>query len=79
MVFATDIRKAILILADQRGAGGRFYPQEVAKILDDKNWPKLIEQVKLVAESLIQEGHIEPARTESMDAYTKPSLQKEDK
>jgi hypothetical protein len=78
MVFATDIRKAILKLANQRGVGGMFYPQEVAKLLDSENWPKIIEQVKLVAESLIKEGQIASVGTENVEnAYTKPSLQKE--
>jgi hypothetical protein len=79
MVFATDIRKAILTLADQR-VGGMFYAQEVAMLLDPENWPKLIDQVKLVAESLIKEGQIAPAQTQSIEkAYTKPSLLKEDR
>ena len=78
MVFANDIRKAILALADQR-AGGLFYLQEVEKLLDAENWPRLVDQVKLVAESLIQEGQIAPTRGDSIEiAYTKLQHHKED-
>ncbi len=58
MIFADDIRKAILKLANQRGPGELFYPAEVARIMDPENWAKQVEQVTLVAESLIQEGQI---------------------
>ena len=58
MVFAHDIRKAILSLANLRGAGNLFYPAEVAKRVDPENWPTLIDQVHLVADSLIKEGKI---------------------
>ncbi len=58
MIFADDIRKAILKLANQRGPGEAFYPAEVARIIDPENWAKQVEQVKLVAESLIHEGQI---------------------
>lgn len=58
MIFADDIRKAILKLANQRGPGELFYPAEVARIMDPENWAKQVEQVKLVAESLTHEGQI---------------------
>lgn len=58
LVFANDIRKAILNLANLRGAGNLFYPAEVAKRVDPHNWPSLIDQVHLVADSLIKEGKI---------------------
>lgn len=63
MVFADDIRKAILKLAEQRGPGKLFYPVEVAKLIDPDNWVKQVEQVNLVAESLIREGQIIAAKT----------------
>jgi hypothetical protein len=58
MVYADDIRKSIFKLANQRGLGNAFYSTEVAKQMDSKNWMKLVEQVQLVIESLIQEGYI---------------------
>jgi hypothetical protein len=63
MVFANDIRKAILKIATQRGPGNLFYPSEVAREIDPENWVKQLAQVELVAESLIQEGIIATATT----------------
>lgn len=72
MVFAEDIRKAILALADQRGPGNLFYPSEVARIIDAENWAKQVDQVQLVAESLIQEGQLVVTRSGKLDvAYSK--------
>lgn len=58
MVFAEDIRKMILKLAEERGPDNTFEPSEVARALDPKNWKMLIDQVKLVALILIREGEI---------------------
>jgi len=58
MVFADDIRKAILLLADQRGVGNRFSSAEVAQLIDPENWLKQMEQVELVAETLVREGQL---------------------
>ena len=58
MVFAEDIRKEILKLADQRGPGRIFYLSEIAKSIDSANWMKQVERVQLVAETLVQEGCI---------------------
>ena len=78
MVFANDIRQAILTLADQR-VGEIFYLREVAKLIDSENWARLIDQVKLVAESLIEEGRITPVGTDNPErAYTKKLPYKED-
>ena len=63
MVFAEDIRKEILKLADQRGPKSVFYLSEVAKIIDPHNWMKQAERVQLVAEALVQEGYIIIAMT----------------
>ena len=73
LVFANDIRKAILTLADKRGPGISFYPVEVAKRLDPENWQALIDQVHLVADSLIQEGQISASQSGRAleTAYTK--------
>lgn len=58
MVFAEEIRKTILQLADERGPGRSFDLSEVAKAIDQNNWHDLIDQVKLVSNSLIHEGKI---------------------
>lgn len=63
MVFAEDIRRAILALADQRGSGNLFYPAEVARLIDAEDWAKQVDQVELVAESLIQEGQLVAERS----------------
>ena len=58
MVFADDIRKTILKLAEERGSDKSFAPWEVARAVDQKNWRMLIDQVTLVAGVLIREGKI---------------------
>lgn len=58
MVFADDIRKAILQLAEEGGTEKSFAPVDVARALDNQNWHLLIDQVKLVVDSLIKEGKI---------------------
>jgi len=73
VVFASDIRKAILSLASKRGAGNAFYPVEVARRVDPENWQSLIDQVQLVADSLISEGQIKISKSgQALEtAYTK--------
>jgi len=58
MVFAEEIRKTILRLAEQTGKERSFAPADVARAIDQHNWPLLIDQVKLVAEILLKEGKI---------------------
>ena len=58
MVFADEIRKTILRLAAEMGKERSFAPADVARALDQHNWPQLIEQVTLVAETLTKEGKI---------------------
>lgn len=80
MVFAGDIRNAILKMANQRGPGNVFYSAEVARLIDQENWKDQVEQVQLVAESLIHEGKIIEARSEKIvdTAYSKSPLPLED-
>lgn len=66
MVFAEEIRKTILKLADERGTERTFEPADVARVLDEKNWDQLIDQVEFVAGVLIEEGKI-VARTSGED------------
>jgi hypothetical protein len=58
MVFADDIRKVILKLAEERGTESTFASDEVARAVDEKNWRVLSEQVRLVATILVKEGKI---------------------
>jgi imidazolonepropionase-like amidohydrolase len=58
MVFAEDIRRVILELAEERGTKHTFASDEVARAVDKKNWRVLTEQVKLVASILVKEGKI---------------------
>jgi hypothetical protein len=58
MVFADEIRKAILRLADEGGPEKSFAPADVARALDHQNWPQLVDQVALVADIMIREGQI---------------------
>ncbi|HEY9009251.1 DUF3253 domain-containing protein [Ohtaekwangia sp.] len=58
MVFADDIRKVILKLAEERGTEKTFDPSDVARAIDQQNWSLLIDQVELVANTLIREGKI---------------------
>jgi hypothetical protein len=62
VVFADDIRKVILRLADERGEK-TFRPSDVARAVDEKNWKIILEQVRLVAGSLIREGKIIATRS----------------
>jgi len=63
MIFADDIRKTILRLADECGSDRTFGPPDVARAIDAKNWPQLLEQVRLVAHVLINEGKIIPKKS----------------
>jgi hypothetical protein len=58
MVFAEDIRRTILKLADERGPEHTFAPADVARSVDKENWPMIMDQVKFVASILIKEGKI---------------------
>jgi hypothetical protein len=74
MVFAEDIRRAILAIADQRGPGNLFYSSEVARLIDPENWIKQIDQVQLVAELLIQEVLLAVYRSGKADTSYSKSL-----
>ncbi|MDH4089927.1 MAG: DUF3253 domain-containing protein [Cyclobacteriaceae bacterium] len=58
MVFAEDIRRTILKLAEERGPEQTFAMSDVARAMDQKNWRELLDQVKFVANILIREGKI---------------------
>lgn len=58
MVFAEDIRKTILKIADERGPDNTFGPTDVAQRVDSENWQSLMDQVWFVATVLEKEGKI---------------------
>ena len=72
-LLADDIRKLILDVADQRGPGKTFLPSEVAMLIDQHNWQKLTDQVKLVADALIHEGKIVATKNDTEIRLSLPS------
>lgn len=58
MVLADDIRKIILKLAEERGSKQTFTLVDVARMVDEKNWKMMLDQVGLVVSSLVTEGKI---------------------
>jgi hypothetical protein len=74
MVFAEEIRRTILKLAEERGPGRSFALSDVAQAIDQKNWNELTEQIRFVATILIREGKIIGRKTgESVYAeFSKP-------
>ncbi|HEY5919370.1 MAG TPA: DUF3253 domain-containing protein [Chryseolinea sp.] len=63
MVFAEEIRRAILRVAEERGPDRTFDPTDVARSIDAKNWPQLVDQVKFVAGIMMNEGKIIAKKT----------------
>ena len=58
MIFAEDIRKTILLLAEEKGRTSSFGPQDIANRVRQENSQALLEQVWVVASVLIKEGKI---------------------
>lgn len=58
MIFAEDIRRTILKLANERGPEKSFGPSEVAQLVDQEVSQDLMDQVWFVASVLIKEGKI---------------------
>ena len=65
MVFAEEIRRAILRVADERGPDKTFEVADVARYIDAKNWRQLVDQVKFVAGVMMDEGQIIARKTVS--------------
>jgi hypothetical protein len=63
MVFAEEIRRAILRVAEERGPDRTFDPTDVARSIDANNWPQIVDQVKFVAGILLNEGKIIAKKT----------------
>ena len=74
MVFAEDIRKTILKIADERGPEKTFAPADVAQEVDRENWQSLIDQVWFVASILEKEGKIKTNMSEKHGSL--PTLKK---
>lgn len=71
MVFAEDIRKTILKIADERGPDNTFGPNDVAQRVDRENWQSLIDQVWFVASVLEKEGKIWTSNNEGRMDFRK--------
>lgn len=67
MVFANDIRQAILRIAEERGKHS-FSTHDVARELDAQNWMRLEGQVRFVADVLVKEGKLTVLHIETVDA-----------
>jgi hypothetical protein len=63
MVFAEDIKKTILTLAEERGPDRTFLATDVAQRVDRENWQGLIDQVRFVASVLVKEGKIRTTKS----------------
>jgi hypothetical protein len=70
MIYAEDIRRTILSIAEEQG-NNAFDPSDVARKMDKENWRGLIQQVNIVAEVLIREGKIIIASSEGSLKYKK--------
>jgi hypothetical protein len=68
MVFADEIRNTILRLAEEHGSERSFAPADVARAIDQQHWHRLIDQVKLVADTLIKEGKIKVTGQQKTEA-----------
>lgn len=75
MVFAEDIRKTILKLADERGPEKSFRPADVAQRIDLENWQVLIDQVGFVASVLVKEGKIRSKKNGDSIQFCKSTRQ----
>jgi hypothetical protein len=58
MMYADEIRKTILTIAEEHGTENSFEPSDVARKMDKENWRGLLQQVNIVADVLIREGKI---------------------
>jgi hypothetical protein len=58
MIYADDIRRTILIIAEELGPDHTFDPSDIAMKIDKENWPGLMPQVTIVADALSKEGKI---------------------
>jgi hypothetical protein len=73
MIYADDIRRTILSIAEEHGDNS-FAPSDVARKMDHENWRGLIQQVNIVAEVLIREGKIIIENSEGSLKYKKIRL-----
>lgn len=58
MIYAEDIRRTILIVAEELGKDDNFDPSDIAKKIDKENWFGLLPHVTMVVEVLSKEGKI---------------------
>jgi hypothetical protein len=58
MIYADDIRRTILTIAEEYGPDNAFDSSDVARKMDEENWRGLLQQVNIVADVLTREGKI---------------------
>jgi hypothetical protein len=71
MIYADDIRKTILKVAEERGLNKTFETADVAQKIDRENWMSIMQQVNLVADTLIKEGKIDIETSDGSVRYKK--------
>ena len=76
MVFAEDIRRTILKIADERGPDNTFGLSDVAQRVDQDNWQSLMDQVWFVASVLEKEGKISTSMKEGQVDFRKSDLKR---
>ncbi len=62
MVAAEDIRNTLLTLVHEKGRASGVSAVEAARHLRPHQWQEILDQVKLVAESLVREGKLKAVR-----------------
>lgn len=71
MVSAEDIRNAVLLMAQRQGGKGEISAQDVARFLRPNQWQEILDQVRLVIESLVHEGKLKSSRSGDTVRVTK--------
>jgi Protein of unknown function (DUF3253) len=62
MVSAEDIREGILTLVQRKQSQHSITPIEIAQYLRPAQWREILDQVRLVIDSLIREGKIKAVK-----------------
>jgi len=71
MIYADDIRRTILTMAEERGTENTFDSSDVARKMDKENWHLLMHQVRFVADVLTVEGKISMDQSNGSVKYKK--------
>lgn len=71
MVSAEDIRNAVLQMAQRQSGKNEITAHDVARYLRPNQWPEILDQVRLVIESLVREGKLKSTQTGNATRVTK--------